>query len=59
MERFFWCMEQGGYGVRAAPAAGRFVADVDRAETWANRVFGRLPQTLLRLAGRMIYPHLS
>jgi CelD/BcsL family acetyltransferase involved in cellulose biosynthesis len=39
--------------------ARRFVADVDRAETWANRLFGRLPQPLLRLAGRMIYPHLS
>jgi hypothetical protein len=39
--------------------AGRFVADVDRAEGWFNRVFACLPPPLLRLAGRLLYPHLS
>ena len=39
--------------------ARRFVADVDRAEGWFNRVFRSLPPPLLRLAGRLIYPHLS
>ena len=38
---------------------GRFVADADRVEGWFNRVFGCLPTPLLRLAGRLIYPHLS
>jgi CelD/BcsL family acetyltransferase involved in cellulose biosynthesis len=37
----------------------RFVTDVDRAEGWFNQVFGRLPMPLLRLAGRILYPHLS
>ena len=36
-----------------------FVADVDRTEGWFNRVFARLPLPLLRLAGRILYPHLS
>jgi CelD/BcsL family acetyltransferase involved in cellulose biosynthesis len=39
--------------------AGRFVTDVDRAEGRINRVFAALPPPLLRLAGRMLYPHLS
>jgi len=39
--------------------AGRFVTDADRAEGWHNRVFAALPPPLLRLAGRLLYPHLS
>jgi hypothetical protein len=37
----------------------RYVTDVDRAEGWFNRVFKCLPPPLLRLVGRMLYPHLS
>ena len=37
----------------------QFVADVDRVEGWFNRVFGRLPLPMLRLAGASLYPHLS
>ncbi len=37
----------------------RYVTDVDRAEGWFNRVFKCLPPPLLRLAGRLLYPHLS
>jgi hypothetical protein len=40
-------------------SAGRFVRDADRAEGWFNRVFALLPLPLLRLAGRILYPHLS
>jgi hypothetical protein len=40
-------------------SAGRFVTDVDRAEGWINRVFGWLPPPLLRLAGELLYPHIS
>lgn len=40
-------------------ASGRFVTDADRTEGWFNQVFARLPLPLLRLAGRMLYPHLS
>jgi hypothetical protein len=36
-----------------------FVQDVDRAETWMNHIFRRLPLPLLRYAGRMLYPNLS
>jgi hypothetical protein len=36
-----------------------FVVDTDRAEGWFNRVFRCLPLPLLRLAGRVLYPHLS
>jgi hypothetical protein len=39
--------------------AGRFVTDVDRVEGWFNRVFAALPPPLLRLAGGLLYPHLS
>jgi lipid II:glycine glycyltransferase (peptidoglycan interpeptide bridge formation enzyme) len=35
------------------------VGQVDRAEGWANPIFRRLPQPLLRLAGELLYPHLS
>jgi hypothetical protein len=38
---------------------GGFVAGVDRTEGWFNLVFARLPLPLLRLAGRILYPHLS
>lgn len=37
----------------------RFVTDSDRAEGWHNRVFRCLPTPLLRLAGHVLYPHLS
>jgi hypothetical protein len=36
-----------------------FVPDVDRAETWVNHVFRRMPRVGLRLIGRMLYPRLS
>jgi len=35
------------------------VRDVDRAEGWSNRVFALLPPRVLRLAGQLLYPHLS
>jgi CelD/BcsL family acetyltransferase involved in cellulose biosynthesis len=37
----------------------QFVRDVDHAEGWHNRVFARLPLPVLRLAGAVLYPHLS
>ena len=37
----------------------QFVRDVDRAEGWHNRVFAQLPLPVLRLAGAILYPHLS
>jgi hypothetical protein len=37
----------------------RFVTDVDRADGWFNQIFARLPSPLLRLTGRILYPHLS
>jgi hypothetical protein len=40
-------------------ASERFVSDVDRAEGWFNQIFARLPLPFLRLAGRVLYPHLS
>jgi len=40
-------------------ADGAFITGVDRAEGWFNRVFRCMPLPLLRLAGRMLYPHLS
>jgi len=40
-------------------SAEQFVRDVDRVEGWHNRVFARLPLPLLRLAGAVLYPHLS
>ncbi len=39
--------------------AGHFVASQDRADTALNAFFRRLPLPALRLAGRMLYPHLS
>lgn len=36
-----------------------FILSEDRAETWVNRVFRRFPQSLLRLSGEVLYPHLS
>jgi len=36
-----------------------FVTDTDRAEGWFNRVFRLMPRPLLRLAGQILYPHLS
>ncbi len=37
----------------------RFVTDRDRAESWMNALFRRLPVSWLRLAGAFLYPHLS
>jgi len=41
------------------PTRHEFAAGADRAESRMNRVFGRLPMPVLRLAGRILYPHLS
>ena len=40
-------------------SAERFVGGVDQAEGWFNQIFARLPLPLLRLAGRILYRHLS
>jgi hypothetical protein len=37
----------------------QFILDEDRVEGWFNRVFASLPMPLLRLAGAILYPHLS
>jgi lipid II:glycine glycyltransferase (peptidoglycan interpeptide bridge formation enzyme) len=39
--------------------AGGFVTDKDRVEGWFNRVFGYMPLSWLRLAGKVLYPHLT
>jgi GNAT acetyltransferase-like protein len=36
-----------------------FVTDVDRSEGWFNRIFRCMPLLSLRLAGEILYPHLS
>lgn len=36
-----------------------YVTDTDRASGWHNRVFRKMPQPLLRLAGRILYPHMA
>lgn len=36
-----------------------FVSDSDRASGWFNHFFRRCPTPLLRLAGDVVYPHLS
>jgi hypothetical protein len=40
-------------------AKEKFVTDVDRVQGWFNHLFRCLPAPLLRLAGHMLYPHLS
>ncbi|SPE59339.1 conserved hypothetical protein [Verrucomicrobia bacterium] len=40
-------------------AQDAFVTDTDRAQGWANTFFRLLPPPLLRLAGQLLYPHLS
>lgn len=40
-------------------ATDRFVVGHDRADTALNRVFRLLPLPALRLAGRLLYPHLA
>jgi hypothetical protein len=40
-------------------ASKQFIKDIDRVQGWFNGVFGRLPLPLLRLAGCVLYPHLS
>ena len=39
--------------------SGKFVKDTDRTEGWFNGIFGRLPLPLLRLAGQLLYRHVS
>jgi hypothetical protein len=39
--------------------AKQFLSDVDRVEGWFNLVFATLPRPILRLAGAILYPHLS
>ena len=39
--------------------SGGFVPGADRTKGWFNSVFGCLPLPVLRLAGRILYPHLS
>jgi hypothetical protein len=36
-----------------------FVSDTDRSESRLNSIFGAFPPALLRLIGKLIYPHLS
>jgi hypothetical protein len=56
-----------GFGAREHPITyykydfveAGYVPDIDRTEGWFNRVFRHLPLPLLRLAGRLLYPHLS
>jgi hypothetical protein len=36
-----------------------FVKDVDRAESWVKGLFRLFPSPLFRLAGQVLYPHLS
>jgi lipid II:glycine glycyltransferase (peptidoglycan interpeptide bridge formation enzyme) len=40
-------------------ASQQFVTDSDHLEGWFNRVFACMPLPLLRLAGAILYPHLS
>lgn len=37
----------------------KFVSDTDKVEGWFNHVFRALPLPLLRVAGRVLYPHLT
>lgn len=39
--------------------AGRFVTDTDGTKGWFNRVFASLPLPVLRLAGELLYRHIS
>lgn len=38
---------------------GSFVTTADRVEGWFNPLFARMPLSWLRLAGKVLYPHLS
>lgn len=40
-------------------ASKQFVTDVDRVKGWFNPIFAMLPMPVLRLAGKILYPHLS
>jgi hypothetical protein len=40
-------------------AKSKFVTETDRADGWANHIFRHLPSPVLRLAGQILYPHLS
>jgi hypothetical protein len=37
----------------------QFVVERDHAQGWHNRVFGLMPLPVLRLAGRLLYRHLT
>jgi len=40
-------------------ARAEFMPGQDRASGWTTHVFRRMPRCVLRLAGRILYPHLS
>ncbi|HWD19960.1 MAG TPA: GNAT family N-acetyltransferase [Verrucomicrobiae bacterium] len=40
-------------------AKNAFVQDVDKVEGWYNQMFARLPLFALKLAGKLLYPHVS
>jgi hypothetical protein len=39
--------------------SNQFVKEKDRSSGWHNQVFTRMPVPLLRLVGRLLYPHLA
>jgi len=38
---------------------GAFVKETDNVEGWHNEIFGRMPLFVLKLVGKLLYPHLS
>lgn len=55
----FGASERLLYYVRYDFRKNQFVTDRDKVYGWFNHVFGRFPLPALRLAGRILYPHLS
>jgi CelD/BcsL family acetyltransferase involved in cellulose biosynthesis len=39
--------------------SGSFVKSGDRSQTWMNQIFRACPVSVLRLTGRLLYPHIS
>jgi hypothetical protein len=39
--------------------SGQYLASVDRATGWHNRIFQKLPISVSRLIGRLLYPHVA
>jgi hypothetical protein len=39
--------------------SGGFVASLDRASGWHTRIFQRMPISMSRIVGRLLYPHLA